>query len=118
MKRGFGVITVILVLVIVFCVKGTVFSKENNERAKANRYYALLEDAYLEEARQLLEEQGYSNCGVTMTRITEADGSREYTVLLHHRKLQKLSAEEKDVLISSLSDMEFDNEICRFCYEL
>lgn len=118
MKRGFGVITVLLVIVIVFCVKGTVFSKENNERAKANRYYAVLEDEYLKETRQLLEEHGYQNCGVTMTRITEADGSREYTVLLHHRKLQKLSAEEKSAVISSLSDMEFNNEICKFFYEL
>lgn len=118
MKRGFGVITVLLVLVIVFCVKGIVFCKENNERAKANRYYAVLEDEYLEEARQLLEEHGYQNCGVTMTRITEADGNREYTVVLHHRKLQKLSAEEKSAVISFLSAMEFDGGICRFCYEL
>lgn len=118
MKRGFGVIIVLLVLVIVFCVKGTVFSMENNERAKANRYYAVLEDEYLEEARQLLEEQGYNNCGVTMTRITEADGRREYTVLLHHRKFENLSAEEKSEVISSLTDMEFDSGICKFCYEL
>lgn len=118
MKRGFGVITVVLILVIVFCVKGTVFSKENNERAKANRYYAALEDEYLEQTKEFLKEQGYINCGVTMTRVTQEDGSREYTVLLHHRKFQKLGTDQKEELVEALSDMEFDRGICRFIYEL
>lgn len=118
MRKGFEVITVVLIMVIVFCVKGTVFSKENSERAKANRYYAVLEDEYLDHTKNLLEEKGYNNCGVTMTRMTMEDGSREYTVLLHHRKLQKLSAEEKDKLIRLLSNMEFDSDICKFCYDM
>ncbi len=111
-------ITVVLILVIVFCVKGTVFSKENNERAQANHYYAVLEDGYLEQTRELLKEEGYINCGVTMTRVTQEDGSREYTVLLHHRKLQKLGTEQKEELVEALSAMEFDCGICRFKYEL
>lgn len=118
MKRGFGVITVLLILVIVFCVKGTVFSKEKQERATENHYYAALEKEYREQAKELLEEQGYHNCGVTMTRVTMEDRSREYTVLLHHRKLQKLSEVERERLVDTLSDMEFDHEICSFVYDL
>ena len=118
MRRGFGVITVLLILVIAFCVKGTVFSKENHERARENHYFAALEDEYLKQTKGLLEEQGYHNCGVTMTRVTLENGSREYTVLLHHRKLQKLSKDEKERLVDTLSDMEFDDELCSFVYEL
>ena len=118
MRRGFGVITVLLILVIAFCVKGTVFSKENHERAKENHYFAVLEDEYLEQAKGLLEEQGYHNCGVTMTRVTLEDGSREYTVLLHHRKLQKLGVEEREELLEALCTMEFSHGTCSFVYEL
>ncbi len=120
MRKGFGVTVVLLVLVIVFCVKGTFYSKENNERARENRYYAVLEEEYRQEARRLLEEQGYGGCGVTMTRITYADGSREYTVLLHHSRLQGLSAGERAELFRALEALEFggESEACEFCYEL
>lgn len=118
MKKGFGILTILLVLVIIFCVKGTVMSKENDERAKQNQYYAALEQDYLERARQLLDEKGYSNCGINLTRVTYEDGRREYTVLIHHRRLERLSDEEKLELENLLSKIEFHNGACSFCYEM
>lgn len=118
MKKGFGILTVLLVLVIIFCVKGTVMSKENDERAKQNHYYAALERDYLERTRRLLDEEGYLNCGINLTRVTYEDGRRVYTVLIHHRRLERLSDEEKLELENLLSKMEFHNEVCIFCYEM
>lgn len=118
MKKGFGIITVLLILVIIFCVKETVMSKESAERAKQNHYFAVLEQDYLERTRMLLDEEGYGNCGINLTRVTYEDGRREYTVLLHHRKLERMSSEEKLDLESMLSQIEFQNETCSFCYEL
>lgn len=117
-RRGFGILTVLLLLVIIFCVKGTVLSKENSERAKQNHYYAALEEEYLTRTQELLEEEGYRNCGVNMRRVTYEDGSREYTVLLHHRKLDHMSAEEKRALENLLSQREFQDKTCMFRYEL
>ena len=93
-------------------------SKENNERARQNRYYAALEKEYLTRTQALLEEEGYRNCGINMRRVTYEDGSREYTVLLHHRKLDRLSAEAKTVLEKQLSEKEFTDETCSFRYEM
>lgn len=118
MKKGFGIVTVLLVLVIIFCVKGTVMSKENNERAKQNHYYAVLEQDYLERTRQILHEEGYESCGINLTRVTYEDGRREYMVLIHHRRLDRLSDEEKIELENMLSQIEFQNEKCSFYYEL
>lgn len=118
MKKGFGILTILLVLVIIFCVKGTVMSKENDERAKQNHYFAALEQDYLERTRQLLDEEGYANCGINLTRVTYEDGRREYTVLIHHRRLERLTDKEKLELESLLSRMEFQNEMCSFCYEM
>ena len=118
MKKGFGTLTVLFVLVIIFCVKGTVMSKENAERAKQNHYFAVLEQDYLTRTKQLLDEEGYGNCGINLTRVTYEDGRREYTVLLHHRKFERMSGEEKLDLESMLSQIEFQNEMCSFCYDL
>lgn len=114
----FGVVTVLLVFIIVFCVKGTVTSKESDERGKKNRYYAVLEQEYLDRARQLLEEQGLRGCGVNIRWVANVDGSREYTILLHHRKLNRMKEEEKLVLTDMLVEMEFQDEACSFLYEL
>ncbi|MDE6387655.1 MAG: hypothetical protein K2L82_07625 [Lachnospiraceae bacterium] len=118
MKKGFGILTVLLVLIIIFCVKGTVMSMENHERAKQNHYYAALEEDYLESARDLLNGEGYTDCGINLMRVTYEDGSREYTVLIHHRRLERLSEEEKGELRSLLSREEFQDEGCSFRYDL
>jgi cell division protein FtsI/penicillin-binding protein 2 len=117
-NRGFGVITVVLILAILFLVKGTVFSREQDGRAEANRYYSVLEKEYLRQTKDMLEQDGYDNCGVTVTWVAAEDGSREYTVCLHHRKLQKLSRQEQTVMIDRLSEMEFDRESCSFTYSI
>lgn len=118
MKKGFGVVAVVLIMVILFCVKGTVFSKEQNERAEANRYYSVMEKEYLRQTKDILEQEGYDNCGVTVTWVSSEDGSREYTVLLHHKKLQKLGRQEQTVIIGRLSEMEFDSGNCSFSYSI
>ena len=112
----FGVLTVILVLIIVFCIKGTVMSRENDARGKINRHYAVLEQKYRDRTKQLLEEQGLKNCGVNIRWVNEGDGSREYTVLIHHRKLDRMTEEEKSVLTDMLADMEFHDKVCSFSY--
>lgn len=114
--KTFGVLTVILVLIIVFCVKGTVMSREDSERGKQNHYYAALEQEYLDRTQQLLEEQGLKNCGVNVQWVTDGDGSREYTILLHHRKLDRMTQEEKSVLQDMLTEMEFRDESTSFRY--
>lgn len=117
MKKGFGILTVLFVLVIIFCVKGTVMSRENEERVRQKRYYAALERDYLAGARRLLEEEGYRNCGINLTRVTYEDGSREYTVFLHHRRFGRMSEEEKLGLEQRLSQMEFQDMVCSFIYD-
>lgn len=112
----FGVLTVILVLIIVFCVKGTVMSRENAERGKKNRYYAMLEQEYLDRTRQFLKEEGLQGCGMNIRWVADGDGRREYTILIHHKKLNRMTEEEKSVLTDMLTQMEFQDEACSFCY--
>lgn len=117
MKKWFGILTVLLVLVIIFCIKGTVMSMENPERVKQNHCYAAWEEEYLESARDLLNREGYTDCGINLTWVAYEDGSREYTVLIHHRKLERLSEEQKGGLRTLLSRGEFQDKTCSFRYD-
>lgn len=115
-RKGFGILTILLILATVFCIKGTVMSKESNNDGRKNRYYAALEQEYLDQTRLILEEEGFRNCGVNLRWVADGDGSREYTVLLHHRKLNHMSEEEREALADRLSDTEFEDEMCHFYY--
>lgn len=117
-ERKFGMLTLLLILIIIFCIKGTVMSKENKQRAEENRYYLVLEREYVQNAREYLREQGFDNCGVMMTRVTNEDGSRVYTVRLHHRKFTGMAGKDKSVLVNRLSQAEFGQETCVFRYDL
>lgn len=114
--KVFGVLTVLLVLIIVFCVKGTVKSRENDEHGRQNHYYAALEQEYLERTRLLLEEEGLKDCGVNLRWVADGNGNREYTILLHHRKLDRMSKREKMTLEEMLSGIEFEDASCSFLY--
>lgn len=116
--KAFGILTVLLVLIIVFCVRGTVMSREGGECAQRNRFYAALEEQYLEEARRLLEDEGFKNCGVDLRWVSYEDGRREYTMFLHHRRLERMSEEDKAALAGRLSEADFHGEMCTFTYEL
>lgn len=118
MKKGFGIVTILLLFVIIFCVKGTVMSKENHDRVNQNHYYAAMEEEYVKRAEELLDKEGYTDCGINFTRVTYESGRREYTVLIHHRKIENLSETEKAKLWSLLSQVEFQDEACSFRYEL
>lgn len=116
--RRFTIFTILLVLVIIFCVKGTVMSKGNLQRAQENEYYLGLEQEYVENTKLYLREQGFVDCGVMMTRVTHGDGSREYRVRIHHRRLDRMTAEDKLFLRKSLSQTEFGSGTCIFQYDL
>lgn len=116
--RLFRVMTVLLLLVIVFCIRGTVTNRESDERGRKNRYYAVLEQEYRDRTRQLLEEQGLKDCGINIRWVADVDGSREYTIVLHHRKLNRMTEEEKSALADMLAEMEFEGEACSFLYKL
>lgn len=114
--RIFGVLTVLLVLIIVFCVKGTVMSMNNREYNRKNHHYAALEQEYLERAHRTLKEQGLSNCGVSLRWVSDGAGCREYTVILHHRRLERMSKKEQVNLTERLSEAEFRDAVCSFRY--
>jgi len=111
------VFSIVLVLVIAFCITETVVSQSNEARCIEEKYYDEMEDAYLTELKQLLTEEGYRNSGVTMTRVIDEAGVRSYTVSIHHKLICKMSSGEQEQLAKMLGTVTFADTSCAFCHK-
>lgn len=92
-----------LVGIALVCTSATVHSSEKIERRDREKYYRELEEAYVEEVRLFLTEEGFRNSGITMTKVIDEDESRSYTVTIHHRRMDHLEPEEQERLYEELS---------------
>ena len=115
--KKFILITIFLTMISAFFITSTVKgqSTENNKEQAA--YYDQVESDYLVLLKEELKMAGYENCGITMTKILNEDGSREYTVLIHHKSINKLSKLEKQELLSSLLPAEFSSDEIIFLHK-
>lgn len=118
MKRKnclFLIMTMLLVLIILFCTTETVMSQSRVGREK--QYYADMEKQYLSDIKNVLNEKGYPQSGITIRWVSDGDGLRNYTVMIHHRKINSLNSNEMKELQKELTFTEFNDERCTFCYE-
>ncbi len=108
-KRVIMTISVlVLIAITVFCISGTVYSSEKVERREREKYYRELEAEYVKEIRFFLNEEGYLNSGVTMTKVIDEEENRSYTVTIHHRRIGNLQQEEQEQLQEELSQIKED----------
>ena len=120
MKRKgilFWIAVAVTVLIIVFCTTETVMSQGKADKKAEKKYYASMEKEYHRNMKRLLDEKGYLNSGITIRWISEADGTRNYTVMIYHRKIENLNEQEKEELMHELFQTEFEDERCMFHYE-
>lgn len=114
MMRGyrFYIVAAVLILVIFSMVTMTVNATENKRLQHQNGYYEQIEQEYVQNLRNTLTDKGFRNAGITMTKVFLEDGSREYTVKLHHRRMDNLSLIEKNELLNELSGIAFEAVEC------
>ena len=98
----------LMVIAILWCVLG--IKANGAEKAENdNAYYQLQEMELKSKVRAELEELGYNNCGITMTKVMNADGFREYTVLVHHQYLDTDNEEKVNDIYEVLMAIETDD---------
>lgn len=117
MKNWYGIATALLILVIAFCVRGTVMSKESTEHIRENERYAVWEQTFKKDIREVLAGQGYQDSGITMNWV-KRDGKRTYTVAVHHRRIGGLKKEERERLVQTLLQVRAGDEGCGIIFEL
>ena len=119
-RRGtfaFLAVTVFLVLITAFCITETVNGQRKLEEYEQDVLYRAQENCMVQEIRDYLEQEGYKNSGVMLTRVLEADGSREYTLTVHHGRIEALSIEDREKLQRELETFDFTAENCSFRHE-
>lgn len=114
----FWAVTIILVMVTAFCCAGTVMSRTDFSAQELEHYDRERERQLVEDVRGYLRQQGYGNSGVMLTRVVDADGSREYTLSIHHSRITALGEEEREQLAEELQEIAFTDQNCVFVIKL
>lgn len=112
----FVFVTVLFVIISAFCISQTVSGKEDAEAKEQEAFYREQEKKLLADTRAFLNQEGYYNSGVTMTRVVDSDGSREYTITIHHSKIDRMDDAEKQELKRALGELVFVSKGCSFCH--
>lgn len=102
-KMGFWVI-MILVLVFGIGMTAKAASLREENRGFSKEQYHIMEEEYINEIRLILLEKGCKNAGIALTYTTDAEGNRNYTVTLHHNRLDKLKTTEASLLYDRLQE--------------
>ena len=113
---AFYVVTVVLILIIVLCVGGTARSESRDEAQRVEN--RVQEQQLLTDVRQYLKNNGYTNSGVTLTYVTDANGccnsgvtltyvmdesgACDYTFTIHHKRINDMSEEEREAFSAEL----------------
>lgn len=110
----FVLFTFAVSMVIAFFISSTVVSQADGGVTVDEEYFPLLEENYVEEIKDLLDELGYENSGVNLTMVADEEGNRSYQVKLHHKRIVRLTEEEKNALLETIEDMAFQVVGCEF----
>lgn len=118
-SRGAGgiIVTAVLVLAAVGLFAGTAMGQDRLSAQELEAYYQEKERALVAQAREFLNEEGFANSGVMLTRVLDADGSRVYTLTVHHGKIDRMCEEDRELLMAELEKMVFEDEDCNFKHE-
>jgi hypothetical protein len=120
-KGGFTVITLLLIAVIAVCTAGTVKGQETIQDKERELWYREQEEKLLADTRDYLNQEGFVNSGVTLTRVVDGKGGREYTFTIHHHLIDRMEEEARGALRTELVRLNQDfgeaGENCSLRYE-
>lgn len=118
MKRyHFYMITLLAVFTLFSLITMKVNGQGENTVAVERELYEELEEDYTQRLQEMLESKGYRNAGITMTKIYQEDGSREYTIQIHHKRIDRLDAGEKILLLKELAAIRFGDDQCTILHK-
>lgn len=114
---SFVIAVIISVLIISFCVTETVMGQSRADYRREKQYYSAMEKEFYADMKELLTQKGYINSGITIRWVLEETGERNYTVMIHHRRISQLDDAGKEELLQELMKTEFRDTGCTFSYE-
>ena len=114
---GFRAVTVLFMLVTALLCAETAVSGTDIGTRELEEYYREKEYELVTDIRGMLQREGLENSGVMVTRVVEADGSRSYTVTVHHGDIDNMGEAERQQLLRRLENLSFEEEGCTFFHQ-
>lgn len=114
---GFVAVTVLLVLIAALLFGEKAWSGTDMDARELEEYYQEKEQELSSEIGEFLRGEGLENSGVMVTRVVEKNGSRLYTVTVHHGRIDTMDAAERAELLSRLQELNFADDRCSFTHE-
>ena len=111
--RRYNVVKIAGVLLIVAAILWCAFGIKANAAVKAEndrKEYQLQEIQFKQEIRTCMEDMGYFNSGITVTKIMNENGSREYNVRVHHQYLDLENTDAVNEVYSALSHIQVQGD--------
>ena len=106
-----AVTAMILMSAFILLMGITVRSQAKETAHIDTEYYEILEEEYLDRVRDLLKEEGYSNCGLTLTFTRDEQGIRTYDLAVYHRRLAQMDSEAKEEMLCKLQMISFVEKV-------
>lgn len=116
-RTGLLAVTGVIMLVCAFFITGTVMSQTRDRVKVDEKYYVLLEEEYPKQVREILKQEGYSNCGLTLTYTKEVGGERRYHLRIHNQRFDRLNDIEKKAILNRVGKVDFGVEGCSLYQE-
>lgn len=116
-KVRFVVIVVLLTFAAFYFSAAIVLSRTYLSAQELEGYYQEQERVLVKETKAFLEEKGFRHSGVMLTRVVDGDGSREYTVTVHHGKIDRMGEDGRQQLMEELEKIVFEDGGCSFRHE-
>lgn len=115
MKKNamFLLVTMMLIFSISLFMGMTVSSK-GTSNLSLEEHYRLLEQDMVRDVRHYLNEHGYRNSGITLTRVVDEAENRAYTLTVHHDKIEKMDDAKRAELSRNLLQFGFEFTTCSF----
>lgn len=114
---GYIIITAVFILVAALSIAGTVHSKERDIYALNNPSIVKEEKQCKKLIKKALEEYQCKNSGITMTKVIDIKGNRQYLVMIHHDKINTMTESKKEELKKVLENIGFSKENYTISYE-
>ena len=105
MRKMYWLGSLMAIIIVSFCIKGTAHSMERTD-AMVEGYFRQMESEYSTSIRALVNEMGYENAGVMLTKIVDEDGFRDYTLSIHHRRIGNDPVKDS-ALIDKINEIDF-----------
>ena len=118
MKKTNIVLTLGRILIITLCISVRANGRSNRIPDITNEYYRQIEKAYVDDVKDKLTRIGFSNAGVAMTKVVNDKGGFDYTLKVHHRRIDRMdeSAREELSRLLTSADIDVDNSFVAVRY--